>query len=319
MEHIQNIISVIVPVYKVEEWLDQCISSIINQTYRDVEIILVDDGSPDRCPQMCDEWAKKDKRIRVIHKENGGLSDARNAGLDICTGEWITFVDSDDWLHHQALEKMIDLVQSEHAKLVMASYQQVGENELVDEVDISNVSYDIIGYEDAVMMLYQKGKAQVVSWGKLYHRSLWTQHRFPVGKVNEDEFTTYKLMYDSQKMVFTTCALYYYRIREESIMSDLAKNQNLDILDALWERQNFFEEHQIDNLAKININALLSKLLDKAVLVKDGTPMKKNIMEQLTDIVEYKAEFTKQNVVKRWLFMVSPILYAKIMELWRMN
>lgn len=92
------LISVIVPVYKVEKYLDECVESIVNQTYRNLEIILVDDGSPDNCPQMCDDWAKRDARIRVIHKENGGLSSARNAGLDVCTGEYISFIDSDDWL-----------------------------------------------------------------------------------------------------------------------------------------------------------------------------------------------------------------------------
>ena len=110
-----ELISVIIPIYNVEAYLDECIASVIAQTYSNLEIILVDDGSPDNCPQMCDEWAAKDSRIRVIHKENGGLSDARNAGIDIATGEYIAFVDSDDWIVPEMYEKMLAALKTENA------------------------------------------------------------------------------------------------------------------------------------------------------------------------------------------------------------
>ena len=111
MQDTNDLISVIVPIYKVEKYLDECISSIVNQTYRNMQIILVDDGSPDRCGEICDEWAKRDSRIMVIHKSNGGLSDARNAGIDVAIGEFIVFIDSDDWVESTMLEVMHNLLQ----------------------------------------------------------------------------------------------------------------------------------------------------------------------------------------------------------------
>ncbi len=112
-----DLISVIVPVYKVEAYLNRCVESIVNQSYSNLEIILVDDGSPDRCPEMCDVWSQKDKRIKVIHKENGGLSDARNAGMAIATGTYIGFVDSDDWIDRDFYEKLLLTLKENHAQL----------------------------------------------------------------------------------------------------------------------------------------------------------------------------------------------------------
>lgn len=118
-------ISVIVPVYCVEQYLEKCVSSIVNQTYKNLEIILVDDGSPDNCPQLCDDWQKKDKRIRVIHKENGGLSDARNAGLRASSGELVMFVDSDDWIAPEMAEKMELAMRTYHADMVLCQFAKV--------------------------------------------------------------------------------------------------------------------------------------------------------------------------------------------------
>ena len=136
-----DLISVIVPIYKVKKYLNRCIDSVINQTYNNLEIILVDDGSPDSCPQICDEYAKKDKRIKVIHKQNGGLSDARNAGLDIASGDFVSFIDGDDYIHPQTYEIVMDVINKCPAEMICFHYQFI-EPEKIAEFefyDISNI------------------------------------------------------------------------------------------------------------------------------------------------------------------------------------
>ena len=123
-------ISVIIPVYNVEEYLDKCVTSVLNQTYKNLEIILVDDGSPDNCPKMCDEWAKKDKRIKVVHKKNGGLSDARNSGIEVCTGEYIGFVDSDDYIDKQMYKELLKRIESTNSDMVMCGINCVNDGKV---------------------------------------------------------------------------------------------------------------------------------------------------------------------------------------------
>ena len=147
-------ICVIVPIHNVEKYLNSCIDSIVKQTYSNLEIILVDDGSTDACPQLCDQWAQKDGRIRVIHKTMGGVSETRNAALDICTSEWITFVDSDDRIHRQALEKMMQAAKREEVTFVMASYRRVTDEETLEEKQIDALSYEVIGSQEALKSLY---------------------------------------------------------------------------------------------------------------------------------------------------------------------
>ena len=185
------LISVIVPVYNVEKYLDRCIDSIVNQTYRNLEIILVDDGSPDNCPKMCDDWAKKDGRIKVIHKENGGLSSARNAGLDICIGEYIHFVDSDDWLELSCIELLLDACVQNGALLsVCGRYIIVHEKRNIDKNFSEN---QIMSTSNFVSNMLVGKNCDSSPCGKLYHKSLWVGIRFPHGRIYEDIAILYKL------------------------------------------------------------------------------------------------------------------------------
>lgn len=210
----QPLISVVVPVYNVAEYLPECVDSIINQTYKNLEIILVDDGSTDACPDICDEYAKRDSRIRVIHKKNGGLSDARNAGLDICTGEWIGFVDSDDYiapsmyetLYCSAVEAQADvsvcqLIRDKNGKLLYSNYKRGTEI--------------LYSKEDMINRMFCGGSIAV--WSKLYRKNIFLDLRFPVGKTNEDSFVILSIIGNTAKMVIIPDALYYYRIRIDSI------------------------------------------------------------------------------------------------------
>lgn len=232
-----TLISVIIPVYKVERYLRRCIESVINQTYTNLEIILVDDSSPDNCPTICDEYAAKDKRIKVIHKKNGGLSDARNAGLNICKGEFITFIDSDDWITHQYIEILLEIMIKENADIV------IGENEIAynnKKLSKQKKPFKTTNYtkEESLVALFKKNLiSHTVSWGKLYKRNLFNDLRFPIRRFHEDEFTTYKLFYNSKKVSYTTETLYFYQQRLDSITSHshsedfiLAKEQQITFL-----------------------------------------------------------------------------------------
>lgn len=217
-------ISVIIPIYKVEAFLDNCITSVVEQSYKDLEIILVDDGSPDNCPVICDKWASQDKRIKVIHKTNGGLSDARNAGLDVATGEYLSFVDSDDWIAPNMYQVMIDTIQKEDADIcscgIMVSYK--------DRQEPSKICSFVGNSEEALNMIYNDTAYPVAAWNKLYRRKCWDDFRFPVGKICEDTFTTYLLVDHAKKIVQISNPLYYYRIREDSIMTSTFTRKRMD-------------------------------------------------------------------------------------------
>lgn len=234
------LISVIVPVYKVEKYLDECVQSILNQSYNDLEIILVDDGSPDNCPQMCDTWAARDKRIKVIHKPNGGLSSARNAGLDICTGEYIAFVDSDDWIKPNMIESMLDVIERENADIcackILSCYPD-------RKVSWGGDVYTVGDSEAMLDRLYSDSIFPVCTWNKLYRKELWKDFRFPVGKICEDAFTTYLLLHKAKKIVQITEALYCYRIRSESIMTSAFSKRSMDEEEAWRHNYEFIKEN----------------------------------------------------------------------------
>ncbi|MBR6533529.1 MAG: glycosyltransferase family 2 protein [Clostridia bacterium] len=212
---INPLISIIVPIYKVESYLQKCVDSIINQTYENLEIILVNDGSPDNCGAICDEYAKSDNRIKVIHKENGGLSDARNAGLKIATGEWISFVDSDDWLETDAIEQMLNLGIDKDADLIIGGTRKINDNDnSIIWVDAIVKDYEIMNKEQAICDFFVNGCA---SWARLYKKDIHKNIFFPVGEINEDEAIVLKLLEKCSKIVKTSKIVYNYRLRPESI------------------------------------------------------------------------------------------------------
>lgn len=214
------LVSVIVPVYKVEQYLDQCVESIVNQTYKNLQIILVDDGSPDGCPQICDKWARKDCRIEVIHQENRGLSVARNSGLKQAVGGWILFVDSDDLLNISLVD--LALSTSDGADIVIYDHLRA------EEFDQSVISHTVHYVSDTVVTIsgYQ-GMMEILrehipsmAWRYIAKRNLYIENniQFPVGRLLEDVATTYRLFYFSKTIAILPITLYYYRERQSSIM-----------------------------------------------------------------------------------------------------
>ena len=238
-------ISIIVPVYNVEPYLARCIESIIAQSYTDWELILVDDGSPDHCPEICDTYAIKDKRIKVIHKKNGGLSDARNHGLDVASKDYILFVDSDDFIHPNMLQTMIRLGIEKNADIVQCGYIR-GISSVFPAIKESQKLHSYDSHS-----IFTSTKQQTILWAKLYRRSLWNNIRMPVGKIHEDEFTTWKLYYHSHITVIIETPYYYYYKNPSGIMSNEARRFNSAFIEAHNERISFLQKQKENMLVTL--------------------------------------------------------------------
>jgi len=235
------LISVIVPVYKVEKYLDFCIRSIVNQTYKNLEIILVDDGSPDNCPRICDEWAQKDQRITVIHKENGGLSDARNAGLKIATGDYIGFVDSDDWIDLSLYEVLVNEIKTNCSDIAACGVKLYYEDtDVFSDLTISG-SF-VFSTEEALRALITENELKYPVYYKLYKAQIIKNILFPIGKIHEDVFWSYQAIAAATKVSVCDHCFYYYRQRTNSIMSTSYSINRLDGLDAKVERNVFIKQ-----------------------------------------------------------------------------
>ena len=234
------IISVVVPVYNVEPYLHRCIDSILAQTFVDFELILVDDGSPDNCPAICDEYAAHDSRVFVIHQTNQGLSAARNAALDYVftknSSTWLTFVDSDDWIHPQTLELLYHASIIQDAKIVICNHQKATDDILWEQYIPTKASlWDVEEY-----YISHNLNATVV-WAKLYHKTCFEHVRFPVGKVHEDEYTTYKILFQQKLLVVVNLPLYAYYSNLQSITKSGNKLKWLYALSAFEEQLVYFK------------------------------------------------------------------------------
>ncbi len=213
------LITIIVPVYKVEKYLDKCVNSILGQTYTNIEILLIDDGSPDQCGSMCDSYSLLDSRIKVVHKKNGGLSDARNAALDIMTGDYVTFVDSDDYLDVDYISRLyLSLLQNEADISVCNYYFYYERTCKITPAFNTNKKTSVLNNKEALSDLLYKKSMETSAWGKLYSKDIFQNLRYPVGKLYEDIATTYKAFIKAQKVVSISSPLYYYTVRDDSIM-----------------------------------------------------------------------------------------------------
>ena len=224
------LISVIVPIYNVERYLKQCIDSIIVQTYSNLEIILVDDGSLDACPQICDDYAKKDKRIRVLHKKNGGLSDARNAGLEIASGQYVGFVDSDDYIGPTMYEKLVQGCLSYDTQIATCGRIDVDDNGNLISERFALPATIIFDSKQVIYGLITWNKFDVASWDKLYKRELFSDIKFPVGVYSEDLSVIPVVVRKCDKIVHVGESLYYYRQRKGSITKQNFSKKKLSML-----------------------------------------------------------------------------------------
>lgn len=232
-------ISIIVPIYNVEKYISKCIDSIINQTYRDLEIILVDDGSPDKCGIICDKYASFDKRIIVIHKQNGGLSSARNAGLDVATGSYVGFVDSDDWIESTMYEEMISMFDNDGVDLVECGINlisdrsiklyEAGKNEIISGHDALFMHLDLLKRGDQTM-------PRTAVWSKLFRKDFWNDRRFPNGKIHEDYMLTVEALYYANKVALV----------KKGLLNHLIDNP-CSIVNTRFSSRDLFKETQLKN------------------------------------------------------------------------
>lgn len=234
------VISVIIPVYKVEPFLRECVDSVCVQTMKDLEIILVDDGSPDDCGRICDEYAARDPRIRVIHKENGGLSSARNAGLEIARGEYIGFVDSDDWIEPDMYEVLYRDIRAENAGIAVCGWYRHTHNRVSIEHKMGQ--YFVLDTKEAVEKTLKQRNIGYVVWNKLYRKDVFHAIRFPEGRIYEDSFVILHLMYASEKTVIRLTPKYHYRHREGSITRSEYSEAKKDFLEGNRINLQFIQE-----------------------------------------------------------------------------
>ena len=261
-------ISVIVPVYRVEKYIHRCIDSILNQTFSDFELILVDDGSPDNCGAICDEYAAKDNRIVVIHQENGGLSAARNAGIDWAfansDSQWLTFIDSDDWVHPQYLQKLYDAAQSKNVEVSVCGFARTyGEEPEVNEAEIVP---RVWSPEDFYV---QRNVNAVIAWGKLYKKEAFAQIRYPVGRIHEDEFVTYRILFQCEYIAVLEAPLYFYYQNENGIMGSKWSRKRLDYFDAAMEQLIYFANNNFPAAEKKTKKVMLWRCKDYLEQIED--------------------------------------------------
>ena len=247
-------ISIIVAIYNIEKYLENCIKSILQQTYKNLEILLIDDGSTDSSKEICDKYAQIDNRIKVIHKENGGLADARNLGMSLAKGKYISFIDGDDYIYPTFYTNLYDLIEQYEADISECNFLRVNEDDIENIEKIINkenqkiiIKEKMINGEEAIDELFgtrlQPYVKKVVVWNKLYNANVLRNIKFPFGKLHEDEYTTYKILSNSKKIVTTNKILHGYVQTKNSIMRREIKQKRIDDnLDAYEQASNFFEE-----------------------------------------------------------------------------
>lgn len=288
------IISVIVPVYKVEEYLEECIESLVNQTMQEVEIILVDDGSPDRCGAICDFYAQKYSNIKVIHQSNGGLSFARNQGLRIAKGEYISFVDSDDYVKVNMLETLYNACMTNHTKMSACNFFRVIGDTVQYEMETNSICK--FSSEDFLKKIIStENRIGVVVWNKLFHRSLLGKKPFPEGKLYEDLGSTYKMIIAAGEISFVDSGLYFYRkFRRGAITTNAYSNREFDKKEFADEMADFMRK----NVPNIYAETLIYKL-EKIYL----SIMNNMVLSNVYDPQMYR--MIKREIIRNMKYLIS--------------
>lgn len=268
-------ISVIVPVYKVEPYLSRCLDSIINQTYRNLEIILVDDGSPDRCGEICDEYARQDSRIRVIHKSNGGLSDARNHGIDVATGDYIAFVDSDDYIATDMYEKMLARLEFDNSDMVVCNYYRFDEGSVPPEHGYINLPDRVLSKDEAFHFYQEIGGDYVSACTKLYKRDIFSTLRYPCGKKYEDTFVIHEVLHRCTRISHMSDPFYFYVMRQGSILHSTFGLKDLDIGEAFINQYHFAKRMNRQDFRNYCCNKLSYRFEDWKPKVKGDKLLQK--------------------------------------------
>lgn len=264
---INPLITIVIPVYNVKDYLHKCVNSIINQTYTNLEIILVDDGSPDSCGQICDEYGKVDSRIKVIHKSNGGLSDARNAGINIANGRYISFIDSDDYVDPDYIEFLYNQVFKYKTSIAICSHRVLYDTGKIIEKQTNEVSV-LESKKVLERILYDEG-IDLSAWAKLYDINLFKDIRYPKGRLYEDSATTYLLIDKCDKIVIASKSKYNYIIRRNSITNNKFTTKKMDLIISTEEMANYIVKKYPDLKAAADRRVMYSYLSTLSQLAND--------------------------------------------------
>ncbi len=300
-----ELISIIIPIYKVEKYVKRCVDSVLNQTYKNLEIILVDDGSPDGSGAICDEYAKKDNRVKVIHKKNGGLSDARNCGVNSSCGNYIAFIDADDYVAQNYIEFLYSNLISKNAQVACCKLTKTSVsnfefiNKEYEEFNFSNIQACVALLTSSLYTLL------VVACGKLIKCEIVKQHAFPLGKKHEDEATTAKFLYSAKNVFVSTKSLYAYYQNEDSITHTKLPSINEDVIWAMEHRAQFFTQLGERQLAKMSNRKLFDYLVYDSI--KNGGRCDDKIKMLLS-----KKQLSFKTKILGLLYKISPSFYKKL-------
>ncbi len=277
----KDLVSIILPIYKVESYLERCIESVRRQTYQNIEIILVDDGSPDNCGRICDSYAKQDERIIVIHKENGGLSDARNVGIQKATGKYITLVDSDDYIEEDYVEFLYKLIQENNAQISICSHTVLYENGTI--LPKSTHENSVLDAKTVLeRILYDEG-IDLSAWAKMYDKKLFEKVQYPKGRLFEDAATTYLLIDQCSKIAIGSESKYRYMIRNNSITSADFSPKKMQLITSTKEMSDYVKEKYPDLKNAANRRLMYAYLSTLSQLAN----CKKRYPKEEKEIVEY--------------------------------
>ncbi|EHS2295441.1 Beta-1,3-glucosyltransferase [Enterococcus faecalis FL2] len=313
-------ISIIVPVYNVEKYLEKCVKTILSQSFTNFELLLVDDGSTDTSGVICDKLKELDSRIKVIHKENGGLSSARNAGIDIAKGEYLTFIDSDDFISDRMIEYLYKNIKNEHADLSITGVESIYSGK---EPEVTKSEIFILDQKEAIEMILIGKKIPVYAVAKLYKKTIFKELRFPVGKAHEDVYIIMDVLKQCNKVVADTSKQYFYVHRKGSITSAKFSTRDLDSIDS-WEQvykviQNIMPEYK--DLAFKRVCAANFYVLDKIMKSdseNDYSEVTKKIIKFLKENQKFiyaNPYFTKNRKLGLTFLKIHPIFYKPFPKL----
>lgn len=316
----EPLISVIVPIYNVEKYLRECVDSILAQSYSNLEILLVDDGSPDKCPEICDEYAKKDNRVKVIHRNNGGLAYARNVGIANSSGDYLTFIDSDDLVANEYIEHLYNGLAENGADVSIASFCSFdNENKLIvlnNYVAFQRMSIQCC-FENYTSINTNTSMTFITAWNKLYKKELFIEIKYPEGKLYEDAFTTYKILKKAIKIVYSPMKLYYYRLNPQSILGQSFQKKHLEMVEAFRGAFDYFK-----NMGDFEISAMfIPPLLMREIycwwgaknLLKDDCLAKKILEDYKKDSKNLR---NTNNIGLLWFLIFKIIAFCPWLYAW---
>lgn len=287
----EELVSIVVPIYNVEKYLHRCLNSILNQTYKNFEVIMVNDGSKDDSDSICKSFVAIDKRFKYIYQENQGLSAARNTGMNVSKGEYYVFVDSDDYLNIHFVEELYYALKSENADISVCEYKKVYDEQVNTNETMPAVINSYQGLSKFYNMYNEKSDITIIAWNKMYKKGIFEQLEYPVGKIHEDEFIIYDVLANAKKIAYTSCEYYYYYQRMDSITGTY-KLKRLHVLEALKKRMETFQSQNLNRLYSLTLYNYYYQLLNQCILVKRNYPKEKKILKSLQKEIEcFKKEF----------------------------